>query len=131
MNQYQYAALPETPDKMVRIFYVRDRAIPIFRAVMIPHVGIFIKQKYQNDLTLLEHEMIHWRQYKRMGSLVFMVRYILQLVFIGYDAMPFELEARQSDESLCNYRQRKWHNVTRKGIARHRAWMNNPQLIQK
>lgn len=66
MKRYQYAALPETPDKMVRIYYVSAK-----------------------------------------------------------------LEARQSDESLWNYRQRKWHGMTRKGIARHRAWMDNPQLIQK
>jgi hypothetical protein len=131
MNRYQYAALPETPDKMVRIFYVNDRVIPIFRAVMIPYIGVFIKKKYTNDLTLLEHEMIHWRQFKRMGAIVFLIRYIVQFVFIGYDAMPFELEARQSDESYWNYRQRKWHGTTRKGIALHRAWINNPQLITK
>lgn len=131
MKRYQYAALPETPDKMVRIYYVSAKAFPIFRALMIPYIGVFIKKQYENDHTLLEHEMIHWRQFKRMGAIVFLIRYVLQFVFIGYDSMPFELEARQSDESLWNYRQRKWHGMTRKGIARHRAWMDNPQLIQK
>lgn len=121
---YQYASLPETPDKLVRVFFVKR--IPIFRALMIPHVGILIKEEYKDDITLLEHEMVHWRQYKRMGSVIFMIRYLFQFIFIGYDAMPFELEARQTDECLWNYRQRKWHGMTRKGIGRHKPWTNSP-----
>lgn len=75
---------------------------------MIPHIGIFIKEDYKEDETLLEHELIHWKQYKRMGSIVFLLRYLFQFITIGYDTMPLELEARQTDESLWNYRERKW-----------------------
>jgi hypothetical protein len=67
-----------------------------------------VKEKYKNDKILHEHEIIHWNQYKRMGSLLFLIRYIFQFIFIGYDTMPLELEARQSDSSLWNYRQRNW-----------------------
>lgn len=90
------------------IYYIRAHYLPIFRAIMIPHIGIFIKFKYKDDKILEEHEIIHWRQYKRMGSIVFLIRYILQFIFIGYDTMPLELEARQTDSSLWNYRQRNW-----------------------
>jgi hypothetical protein len=95
-------------NRYVPIYYVKNDRIPIFRAIMIPHIGIFIKDKYKYDKCLLEHEIIHYRQYKRMGSFMFLLRYIFQLILIGYDTMPLELEARQTDESLWNYRQRKW-----------------------
>jgi hypothetical protein len=94
--------------KEPNIYYIRAHYLPIFRAIMIPHVGIFIKLDYKDDKILEEHELIHWKQYKRMGSIVFLIRYILQFIFIGYDTMPLELEARQTDSSLWNYRQRNW-----------------------
>lgn len=92
----------------VKVRYIKSNHLPIFRAIMIPHVGIFIKEQYRDDKILLEHEKIHWQQYKRMGSLAFLVRYLFQLILIGYDTMPLELEARQTDASLWNYRKRNW-----------------------
>lgn len=94
--------------KNPKIYYVKSNVIPIFRAIMIPHIGILIKEKYKEDKILHEHELIHWKQYKRMGSLMFIIRYLFQLIFIGYDTMPLELEARQTDKSLWNYRERNW-----------------------
>lgn len=91
-----------------KIRYIKSNRLPVFRAIMIPHVGIFIKEQYKDDKVLHEHELIHWKQYKRMGSLLFTIRYIVQFIFIGYDTMPLELEARQTDDSLWNYRERKW-----------------------
>jgi hypothetical protein len=94
--------------KHPNVYYIKSNQLPVFRAICIPHVGIFIKEKYKDDKTLLEHELVHWKQYKRMGSLVFLLRYLFQFIVIGYDTMPLELEARQTDESLWNYRERKW-----------------------
>lgn len=90
------------------VFYINSNLLPVFRAIMIPHIGIFIKKEYKNDTILLKHEIVHWNQYKRMGSLLFLLRYLYQFITIGYDTMPLELEARQYDDSLWNYRKRWW-----------------------
>lgn len=96
------------PLKQPKVYYISSNWLPVFRAIMIPHVGIFIKKEYKKDLILLKHETVHWKQYKRMGSIIFLLRYLFQFLFIGYDSMPMELEARQYDKSLWNYRERWW-----------------------
>jgi hypothetical protein len=83
--------------KEAKVYY--SRWFPLyFRGIMIPYFGIIIRSKYRGNFELIEHEQIHWRQFRRMGALVFLVRYFLQLVFIGYDTMPMEMEARQHED---------------------------------
>jgi hypothetical protein len=95
--------------KNPKIYYVKY-LLPPFRAMTIPPFGIFIKEKYKNNDHILQHDLIHWKQYKRMGLIMFYVRYFFQLVFIGYDTMPMEMEARQKEkyEDLYKYRE-KYH----------------------
>ena len=92
-----------------KIFYVKW-LIPPFRAMTIPPFGIFILHKYKGDDQVLQHDLIHWKQYKRMGIIMYYLRYIVQLIFIGYDTMPMEMEARQKEkyEDIYNYRE-KYH----------------------
>lgn len=97
-----------------KIYYVKSNVIPIFRGFALPYIGIIIKEKYRGDKTLIEHEKIHLAQIKRMTLPVYIIRYIFQLIFIGYDSMPMELEARQEDSSLWNYRKRHWKNSVSK-----------------
>ena len=94
--------------KQPKIYYIKSNYLPIFRAIALPYIGIIIKEKYRDDKILIEHETIHLKQMKRMTFLVYIIRYIVQLIFIGYDTMPMELEARQTDISLWNYRERNW-----------------------
>ena len=91
----------------MNVYYVKG-LIPIFRAVMIPYLGIVIRERYRGDKSLLRHEMIHYFQFKRMGLLLFLIRYLVQLLFIGYDTMPMEMEARQELTTPYNYRRRFW-----------------------
>lgn len=91
-----------------KIHYVKSNRFPIFRAFAIPYVGVIIKEKYRGDEALIEHERIHLRQIKRMTLPVFLIRYIFQLILIGYDTMPLELEARQPQGELFNYRKNNW-----------------------
>lgn len=92
--------------KLPRIIYV-SRLIPPFRAMTIPPFGIFVKKEFKGDDQILQHDLIHWQQYKRMGLFLFYFRYFFQLLFIGYDTMPMELEARKHDSEHVkwNYRQ--------------------------
>jgi hypothetical protein len=95
--------------KAPKIYYV-NYLLPPFRAMTIPPFGIFIKKEYKNDLQILEHDLIHWRQYKRMGLFLYYFRYFIQLIIIGYDTMPMEMEARQNEnyEDIYKYRE-KYH----------------------
>lgn len=94
--------------KEPRIHYISF--IPIFRGFALPYIGIIIQEKYRGDQGLIKHEKVHLKQIKRMTLPVYIIRYIFQLIFIGYDSMPMELEARQHDVSLWNYRERHWNN---------------------
>ena len=92
---------------MCKIYYVRY-VLPPFRAMTIPPFGIFIKKEFKGNEQILKHDLIHWKQYKRMGFIMFYFRYIIQLIIIGYDTMPMELEAREGDENKLNYREKYW-----------------------
>jgi hypothetical protein len=92
---------------MCKIYYVKY-IIPPFRAMTIPPFGIFIKKKYKGNNQILKHDLIHWKQYKRMGLFMFYFRYFIQLIIIGYDTMPMEMEARQNDDNILNYREKYW-----------------------
>ena len=91
-----------------KIHYVKSNRFPIFRAFCLPYIGIIVKEKYRDDHALIDHEKIHLKQIKRMGFLLYVIRYVFQLIFIGYDSMPMELEARQNYKSLWNYRENNW-----------------------
>lgn len=94
--------------KKPKIYYVKSNLLPIFRGISLPWIGIIIKEQYRDDEGLIKHETIHLEQIKRMGIVLYLIRYIAQLIFIGYDSMPMELEARQHEPSPWNYRKRNW-----------------------
>ena len=85
--------------------------IPPFRAMTVPPFGIFIKKKFKGDLQILEHDKIHWSQYKRMGLFMYYFRYFTQLIIIGYDTMPMEMEARQNDNLDTKWNYRKTYHI--------------------
>jgi len=77
-----------------KIYYV-PWVIPTYRAITIPPFGIFIKKKHRGNQKLLNHELIHWQQYQKMGLLKFYFRYFKQFLTHGYNKMPMEIEARK------------------------------------
>ncbi len=96
--------------KKPKLFYVKY-LFPPFRAMTIPPFGIFIKKEFKGNRQILKHDLIHWKQYLRMGLIMYYIRYFIQLFIIGYDTMPMEMEARQYDDQKTkwNYRE-KYHN---------------------
>lgn len=96
--------LIEQLGKQPKIYYVNSLPSP-YRGACIPPIGIYIKKEHQEDKSILIHELIHWRQYKRMGLFMYYLRYFVQLFFIGYATMPMEMEARQfeSEKDRWNY----------------------------
>lgn len=79
-------------NKSPKIIYT-SFVIPPFSAMTIPPIGIFVRPEQKNNIKLLNHEKIHWQQYKRMGILLFYFRYLMQILIIGYDNAPMEIEA--------------------------------------
>ena len=77
------------------------------RGATLPPFGIFIKHDHINNQKIINHDLIHWKQYKRMGLLLYYFRYAIQLIIIGYDTMPMEMEARHEEkyEDIYKYRE--------------------------
>ena len=98
-------AVMATLTRPPKIYYLRW-VVPPFRAMTIPPIGIIIRADLKGDDQILAHDLIHWRQYERMGFFLYYFRYFVQMLLIGYDTMPMEMEARQfdSEETKWNYR---------------------------
>ena len=104
-----------------KVFYTKW-ILPPFRGMTIPPLGIFIHTRHKDNHKILEHDLIHWKQYKRMGLFLFYFRYFIQLLIIGYDTMPMEMEARQNE-----IEQDKW-NYRKKFHQQHANTINNGKI---
>lgn len=93
--------------RRIKVIYVNKLLIP-HRGICLAPFCILIKKKYQGNFGLLRHEIIHYKQYKRMGFIMFYLRWILQLLLFGYNNMPMELEAKQGENwyGIWNYTQK-------------------------
>ena len=89
----------------IKIYYV-DKLPGNYRGMTIPPLGIFILKKHRGNKKILEHDLVHWMQYKKIGLLDFYVKYFLQFIYFGYDKMPMEIEARKNEpiEVQTNYK---------------------------
>ena len=83
--------------KEPRLYHVRW-ILPPYRAMTIPPFGIFIRRQYRGNQKMLNHDMIHWKQYQRMGLSKFYFQYFKEFLICGYDKMPMELEARHEED---------------------------------
>lgn len=66
-------------------------------AVTLPPFGLFIRVECMDDRKLLLHELTHWDQWQRMGTLRFYASYLWLLWRHGYDNHPMEIEARAAE----------------------------------
>lgn len=63
---------------------------------------IYILEEHWYDHDLLEHELVHVDQIRRMGRLRFLVAYLWYQARYGYRNNPLEIEAREA-ESRCRH----------------------------
>jgi hypothetical protein len=94
--------------------YVRKSLSGNYNAITIPPFGIFITEKEKDNQALLDHEMVHWRQYQQMGLIPFYLEYARQKKEYGYDKMPLEIEARHNESLYC---QTNYTDCVRNGSA--------------
>jgi hypothetical protein len=95
-----HCILRELRKKEPDIHYV-DSIPGNFNGITIPPIGIFINKDAMGNEQLLKHELIHWRQYQRMGLGRYYYDYARDYLKVGYDAHPMELEARAEESAYC------------------------------
>lgn len=99
-----------------KIYYVHWVLHP-YRAMTIPPFGIFIKKQYKNDKKILNHDIVHWKQYQELGLLTFYFRYFKQFIRYGYDKMPMEIEARYEEDGYAKKHYSKvYHDSNKNSI---------------
>lgn len=57
--------------------------------------GIYVLEGLDGDRALIRHELVHVRQYERLGRRAFLKRYIRGCLVYGYEGSPLEVEARR------------------------------------
>jgi len=72
-----------------------------YNAITIPPFGIYVLNEHLENSNLINHELVHWQQYKAMGMLKYYATYLKEFFQYGYDAMPMELQARFNESELC------------------------------
>jgi len=72
-----------------------------YNARTIPPFGIYIKKSESGNKSLLEHELVHWKQYQEKGLIKFYSDYAKEMKQFGYDKMPMEKEARKNENEYC------------------------------
>lgn len=94
----------------------RERARVVVVPVLTPGVlamtlgrWILVRRGHERDATLLAHELVHVEQWRRLGALHFLARYLGDYVRLrasgaghqaAYRALPFEVEARDRVTAL-------------------------------
>lgn len=81
--------------KKDKVYYIPFDIPGSQMAATIPPFGIFIEEKYKGDKSLLNHELVHWDQYDRMGFFGFYSTYISEYIKYGRKYGPMEVEARK------------------------------------
>lgn len=81
--------------------HVQDQLPFGFNAVTIPPLGIFVRADQAGNKNLLDHEMVHWHQYQRMGLIPYYWKYAVGYLQHGYELHPMEQEARFNEDEYC------------------------------
>ena len=83
---------------------LQKRGFPAGNAAgMSMRYGIYAKEKYASNKSLIAHELVHTHQYERFGSLSkFLIVYLKEVMLLGYNNSPLEHEANITSEIVLN-----------------------------
>jgi hypothetical protein len=59
--------------------------------------GIELKPRFAHSRRLFAHELTHVAQYERLGKAALLRDYMTQMLMVGYDRAPLEVEARANE----------------------------------
>jgi len=65
-----------------------------FAGVTLAPKGIYILPEHMYSDSLRNHELVHWAQWQRMGTVRYYATYLWQVLRYGYRNAPMEREAR-------------------------------------
>lgn len=86
-----------------------------YNALTIPPFGVFVHQDHEQNTALIEHELVHWRQYQQLGLFGYYTHYFLKHLQYGYDGNPMEREARFAESDYCKL---NYTECVRSGMAK-------------
>ena len=78
------------------IVYLYMRAFNLI-GLASPWRTIYLMPSHENDPAALRHELCHFEQMARDGTLTFMVKYPFQIIRYGYWNATYEVEARLAE----------------------------------
>lgn len=81
--------------------YYKKKMFGNYNGRAIPPFGIYIHESQRGNKNLLEHELVHWQQYQRLGLFKFYSQFKKELKEFGYDKAPLEIEARFNETDYC------------------------------
>jgi hypothetical protein len=79
-----------------KVYFV-DKLPFNYNALCLPPIGIFITKNNAHNEYLIVHELIHWKQFKKLGLLA----YIANSILTDYDKNKLEIEARINENDFC------------------------------
>lgn len=100
--------------KSSSVYFVKNLA-GNYNARTIPPFGIYVKESEKNNQELINHELVHWKQYQEKGLLNYYFSYANQMKQYGYDKMPMEKEARVNESEYCK---ENYTECVRSGMAK-------------
>ncbi len=63
--------------------------------------GIYMRDDFWENESLIIHELTHTLQYERLGGIAeFLNQYIKECIYYGYDKSPLEIEAKTMETKL-------------------------------
>lgn len=81
--------------------YFKKKLTGNANGITIPPFGIWIQESQKDNKALIEHELVHWKQYQEKGYFKFYKDYEAEFHKYGYDKMPMEIEARTIEDDYC------------------------------
>lgn len=97
----------------VNVYYLDN--LPLnYNGLIVPPIGIFINKSKRDSEELLNHELIHWEQYKTEG-LKMIPKYIVESIRNGYDRNKYEIKAREGESEFCKT---NYTHCVRNGLAK-------------
>ena len=91
----QVESIPEPEDSILK---EKNKILGFFSSNTLGityRYGIYIRNDFWEDESLIVHELTHTLQYERLGGIVdFLNQYIKECIYFGYDKSPLEIEAR-------------------------------------
>jgi len=96
------SSIPFPNNPILRIATRLTGLVSPHTAGMALRYGIFVRNDFAQDRSLIAHECVHTAQYERLGGIdAFLKAYLRECLEVGYPGAPLEQEAVSKTAELC------------------------------